>query len=115
MSTICDIDDTLLRKGIYPIQNVIDAVNQMQPLILVTGRNESQRARTVDALKAAGVRYQKLLMVPDTINTPDGRDKYKAKIAASIPDAAVAIDNDAKVRGLYKKLGIPKVLDPSKM
>jgi len=115
VTTICDIDDTLLRKGIYPIQNVIDIVNKMQPLILITGRNESQRARTVDSLKAAGVRYTKLLMVPDSVTTPQGRDQYKAKIASSIPDAAVAIDNDAKVRGLYKRIGIPKVLDPTKM
>ena len=114
MSTICDIDDTLLRKGIYPIQHVIDAVNKMQPLILVTGRPASDRARTEAALKAAGVQYQRLMMVPSDITDPVGMNKWKLKLALSIPDAAVAIDNDASMRALYSK-SIPRVLDPAKM
>jgi hydroxymethylpyrimidine pyrophosphatase-like HAD family hydrolase len=65
MATICDIDDTLLKNGNKPMQNVIDYVNALPgAVILVTGRNNTDRAKTIKALKSAGVKYSKLIMNP---------------------------------------------------
>ena len=64
MATIVDIDDTLLRYGTRPIRRVIDYVNALPgSIIIVTGRPNSQRAETVRALRAAGVKYSRLIMM----------------------------------------------------
>ena len=106
MATICDIDDTLLRNGTQPIQRVIDYVNSLPgELILVTGRNESQRKETVAALRRAGVKYNRLIMNPGSSSeTADFKYKVGLKLKGSVN---LAIDNNATMRAAYKKAGIP--------
>ena len=106
MATICDIDDTLLRNGTQPIQKVIDYVNSLPgALILVTGRNVSQRSETVKALKAAGVKYSRLIMNPgSSADTADFKYKVGLKLKGSVN---LAIDNNATMRDAYKRAGIP--------
>ncbi len=106
MATICDIDDTLLRNGTQPIQRVINYVNSLPgALILVTGRNVSQRSETVKALRAAGVKYSRLIMNPgSTSNTED----FKYKIGLELKNSVnLAIDNNATMRAAYSRAGIP--------
>ena len=106
MATICDIDDTLLRNGTQPIQRVINYVNSLPgALILVTGRNVSQRSETVKALRAAGVKYSRLIMNPgSTSNTED----FKYKIGLELKNSVnLAIDNNPTMRAAYSRAGIP--------
>ena len=106
MATIVDIDDTLLRNGSQPIKRVIDYVNALPgKIIIVTGRNKSQRKETVAALRAAGVKYSRLIMNP--YGTKDS-NKHKAEVARRLKGSVnLAIDNDAGARAAYSKEGIP--------
>ena len=106
MSTIVDIDDTLLRNGTEPIQRVIDYVNALPgSLIIVTGRNESQRKETVSALRRAGVKYSRLIMNP---GSSAETAKYKYEIGKKLrTQVNLAIDNNATMRAAYAKAGIP--------
>ena len=106
MATICDIDDTLLRNGTQPIQRVIDYVNSLPgSLIIVTGRNESQRSVTVKALRAAGVKYSRLIMNP---GSSSDTAKYKYEVGLKHKGSVnLAIDNNPTMRAAYAKAGIP--------
>jgi hypothetical protein len=106
MATICDIDDTLLRNGTQPIQRVIDYVNSLPgSLIIVTGRNESQRSETIKALRAAGVKYSRLIMNP---GSSSDTAKYKYEIGLKLKGSVnLAIDNNPTMRAAYAKAGIP--------
>jgi len=106
MATICDIDDTLLRNGTQPIQRVIDYVNSLPgSLIIVTGRNESQRSETVKALRAAGVKYSRLIMNP---GSSSDTAKYKYEVGLKLKGSVnLAIDNNPTMRAAYDKAGIP--------
>lgn len=106
MSTIVDIDDTLLRNGNQPIQRVIDYVNALPgSLIIVTGRNESQRKETVAALRRAGVKYSRLIMNPGS-SAETAKFKYEVgrKLRSQVN---LAIDNNATMRAAYSRAGIP--------
>lgn len=106
MSTIVDIDGTLLRNGNQPIQRVIDYVNALPgSLIIVTGRNQSQRKETVSALRSAGVKYSRLIMNPgSSAETADFKYKVGMRLKGSVN---LAIDNNATMRAAYAKAGIP--------
>ena len=106
MATICDIDDTLLRNGTQPIQRVIDYVNSLPgSLIIVTGRNESQRSETVKALRSAGVKYSRLIMNP---GSSSDTAKYKYEVGLKLKGSVnLAIDNNPTMRAAYAKAGIP--------
>jgi hypothetical protein len=106
MATICDIDGTLLSNGTQPIQRVIDYVNSLPgSLIIVTGRNESQRSETVKALRAAGVKYSRLIMNP---GSSSDTAKYKYEVGLKLKGSVnLAIDNNPTMRAAYAKAGIP--------
>jgi ribonucleotide monophosphatase NagD (HAD superfamily) len=106
MATIVDIDGTLLRNGTEPIQKVIDYVNSLTgSLIIVTGRNQSQRKETSAALRRAGVKYSRLIMNPGS-SAETAKFKYEVgmKLKGSVN---LAIDNNATMREAYSKAGIP--------
>jgi len=106
LSTIVDIDDTLLRNGNQPIQRVIDYVNALPgSVIIVTGRNKSQRKETVAALRRAGVKYSRLIMNPGS-SAETAKFKYEVgrKLRSQVN---LAIDNNATMRAAYSRAGIP--------
>lgn len=107
MAIICDIDGTLLNKGVQPITKVVDYINKQKDVYLVTARPEAERARTVAALRSAGIKYSQLLM------KPKGQDDIPSKMlhVRHIPSVTLAIDNDPATRAAYQKLGIA-TMDP---
>lgn len=111
MAIIVDIDDTLLRNGDEPIRRVIDYVNSLPGAkYIVTGRPESQRAETVRALRAAGVRYSRLYMNPySTSNSNKHKSEVAGKLKGSI---SLAIENNPSARAVYRRHGI-KTMDPA--
>jgi hydroxymethylpyrimidine pyrophosphatase-like HAD family hydrolase len=114
---ICDIDDTLLRNGSQPIKNTIDWVNERAKnykIILVTGRNVSQRSETVRALRKAGVRYNRLIMNPGSSADTAEYKKEVGKRLKSSERVVLAIDNNEKMRAAYSSSGI-KTIHPSQL
>lgn len=107
---ICDIDNTLLRNGTQPIQKTIDYINSLKTrVIIVTGREKNQRSETIDALKAAGVKYSSLLMNPYSYKESN---RWKAETAEKLKEATLAIDDNAGARSAYSKAGI-KAIHPN--
>lgn len=112
MSIIVDLDDTLIRNGVYPITKTIAKVNALPgPIVIITGRPENERAKTTATLNRLGIHYSKLLMnnlMPDHA----GQLSSKAEHARSLKGTAtLAIDNDPASRHIYSSLGI-KAIDP---
>lgn len=107
---ICDIDNTLLRNGTQPIKRTIDYVNSLNTrVVIVTGRERSQRKETEQALRNAGVKYSSLLMNPYSYKESN---KWKAETAEKLSNATLAIDDNAGARAAYSKAGI-KAIHPS--
>lgn len=111
MATIVDIDDTLLRNGTQPIRRVIDYVNALPgAIIIVTGRPNSTRSETVKALRAAGVKYSRLIMNPYSTRESN---KHKGEVARQLKSTVtLAIDNDEGARAAYRREGI-ETKDPA--
>lgn len=113
---ICDIDDTIIRNGVYPIEAHINWLNEQaksHSIYLVTGRPVSTRARTVATLRRAGVRYNRLIM-----NTGSTREsnQFKSEVAQRLKGKGVtlAIDNDSGARAAYARAGF-QTMSPSRM
>lgn len=106
MSTIVDIDGTLLRNGNQPIKRVIEYVNSLPgSIIIVTGRPQSARKETVAALRNAGVKYSRLIMNP---GSSAETAKYKYEVGKRLrSQVSLAIDNNPTMRAAYAKAGIP--------
>lgn len=112
---IVDIDGTLL-AGANGIRKTIDYVNSQKgryDIFIVTGRPESERDKTVAALKENGVKYNRLFMNPTSADTPDFK-RETAKRLLLKQRIVLAIDNDEKARSAYKSVGI-KTTSPTEL
>ena len=113
---IVDIDNTILRNGIYPIKKMVDYVNELSKenkIYIITGRPESDRDDTVKSLKKAGVKYNKLMM-NNMGGSPKDQNESKKRHAESIKENVLfAIDDNPKMRSAYKEAGI-KTKSPKK-
>jgi hydroxymethylpyrimidine pyrophosphatase-like HAD family hydrolase len=113
MAIIVDIDDTLLRNGTQPIQRTIDYIKTLDgPIYIVTGRSPSQKAETVSALHAAGVRFSRIYMNPGPLSDNEYKGEIGKKLKAK--GATVAIENNPDARAQYRKAGL-KTLDPANL
>lgn len=106
---IVDIDNTILRNGIYPIKKMVDYVNELSKqnkIYIITGRPEKDRKDTIEALKKAGVKYNRLMM-NNIGGGPKDQNESKKKHAESIKEKVLfAIDDNPKMRSEYNKVGI---------
>jgi HK97 family phage prohead protease len=105
---IVDIDDTLLRAGNEPMQDVIDAVNSSgYSVYIITGRDESRRAETEQALADAGVVYADLIMQPaDATDTAEFKKQAAEELVNSGALIGAAVDNDQANLDAYASIGI---------
>lgn len=107
---IVDIDDTIISRGIYPIRNAINWVNEKakdNTIILITGRPKSMEARTRTVLRRAGVKFNRLYMNPYSTRESARWKKEKAKELQANMTISLAVDNDSAARRAYASLGIP--------
>lgn len=114
---ICDIDDTLLRAGVHGVDKTIEWLKQRAgnyKIILVTGRPASTRAETVRALRAAGVRYNRLVMNPGSTRESNQFKLEAGKRLKASDNVVLAIDNNAGARNSYRKAGI-RAVHPSQL
>lgn len=113
---IVDIDNTILRNGIYPIKKMVEYVNELSKdnkIYIITGRPEKDRKDTVEALKKAGVKYNRLMM-NNIGGGPKDQNESKKKHAESIKEKInFAIDDNPKMRKEYNNIGI-KTKTPSR-
>lgn len=112
MIVLVDIDDTLLEfKTNKVIQETVNYVKSLNDsIVIVTGRNNSERAQTVKDLEPTGIKYTLLLMNP---GNPRDAVEFKRKVGETFKlEARLAIENNANARAAYEKSGI-KTLDPA--
>ena len=106
---IVDIDNTIIRNGIYPIKKMVDYVNELSKenkIYIITGRPESDRKDTEQTLKKAGIKYNRLMM-NNIGGSPKDQIESKKRHAESIKDnVLLAIDDNPKARKVYSDLGI---------
>ena len=113
MATIVDIDDTLLRNGTQPIQRTINYIKTLKgPIYIVTGRSPKQRAETVRALRAAGIRYSALYMNPGRMSDNEYKGEMGKKLKAR--GVTLAIENNPDARAAYSRAGL-QTKDPAKL
>ena len=102
---IAEIDGTLL-NGAEPIVATIDFLNaRPEPVCIVSGRTEAERADTVAALDAAGVEYYELYLN----DTDAGTIEFKTLVAKALMaeyNVVLAVDSDEAARAAYNTLGI---------
>ncbi|CAB4172815.1 Prohead protease [uncultured Caudovirales phage] len=102
---IAEVDGTLL-DGTAPIVKTIDFINgRPEPVCIVSGRKEAERADTVAALDAAGVEYYELYLN----DTEAGTIEFKTMVAEELMteyNVVLAVDNDEAARAAYNTLGI---------
>lgn len=110
---ISDIDDTVLRAGIYPIQKTIDCLNDQartHTIVMITGRSQSQAEETRAALKRVGLNYNRVYL--NNTNLPDNEfKKQKAEEIKKMGRVLMAIENNPDARRAYSSVGI-KAIDP---
>jgi len=107
-AVIVDIDDTLLQDRKYPMARTIDYVNNLSKdhyIAIVTGREASDRSRTEQQLRDAGVKF-------NSINFRDqGKDRTEYKRATaerlmSNKNVVLAIENNPDALDAYRSLGL---------
>jgi len=115
-TAIVDIDDTLVSgywrdEALIPNLAVIDFVkNNIENVIIVTGRQDTMRDATVTLLESLGIKYEALLMNPEHYEKSDEFKNGVAKMLHS--KVELAIDDNPDVRFIYASHGI-KSLDPA--
>ena len=100
---VTDIDGTVLAAGDRPIRPVIDEINAAGVEVYVlTGRDESRRTETEDALRAAGLNFDEVYMV-------GGQEAKKPQIDEWLSeyDIVAAYENDEQIRAYYRERGVP--------
>lgn len=106
---IVDIDNTIIRNGIYPIKKMVDYVNELSKtnkIYIITGRPESDRKDTEETLKKSGIKYNRLMM-NNVGGSPENQIESKVKHAQNIKEKVLfAIDDNPKMRNAYRKIGI---------
>jgi uncharacterized protein len=112
---ITDLDDTLIVNGALH-QDYFDWLDhQNVKLYVVTGRDEAQRADTIDQLDEFGVQYRELIMRPESIPAAD-TNSWKGSVAKQLisdgEDVKFAVDNNPQARAAYKSAGVQEVYDP---
>jgi hypothetical protein len=114
-TAIVDIDDTLVSgfwhdEQMTPNQAVVDFVkNNIENVIIVTGRQDTMREVTIKLLDSIGIKYDALLMNPEHY---DKSDEFKDGIASNLQGKIdIAIDDNPDVRAIYESYGI-STIDP---
>jgi HK97 family phage prohead protease len=112
---ITDLDDTLIVNGVLH-QDYFDWLDhQNVKLYVVTGRDEAQRADTIDQLDEFGVQYRELIMRPASIPAAE-TNAWKGTVAKQLisdgEDVKFAVDNNPEARAAYKSAGVQEVYDP---
>lgn len=109
---VSDIDGTMMDTNGDPIASTVGYLTAIDtPIVIVTGRKESERDATANQLADAGIDYAMLM----TNNGDQSTVDYKAatmKALQATYNVVGALDNDPAVRDAYANLGV-EVKDPA--
>jgi len=94
------------------MKRMVEWVNSQDTVYIVTARPESARASTVEALRRAGIQYNRLLMNSIGRSHAEGLESKRRHAKDLKSKVSLAVDNDADARRVYESEGI-KTSSPS--
>jgi hydroxymethylpyrimidine pyrophosphatase-like HAD family hydrolase len=109
---VSDIDGTVLDNN-QPIQEVIDYIKEEgYPVYFLTNRQESDRQKTIEDLKAKGLTYRRLIMNSGNDSAPVFKKAEMQKLLDEGFDPQEFIDDSKENRDAVGSLGVETV-DPA--
>ena len=114
---VTDIDGTILSESGEPVRAVLDHIAaNSEEVVVLTARWESKREQTVADLSAAGLSYERLVMMPDDYEGTAA--EFKAEQVKALIEEGLEvdefIDDNADNRAAVAALGV-KVTDPAEL
>ena len=107
---ILDVNKTILKDKVYPIQPVIDFINikfhEGYKIFLVSGSHQARKRAMVIALARCGVKYHSLTLNEEGILLDD---QYKKKYVRAIMlkyDVELVVDNNEQHLEAIASLGV---------
>ena len=106
MAILVDLNGTIASEG-KPIQTTIDYLKTVTDDIYIISGSIIDKRKEYEALLARlGIKYVELILSKEDQQTDLD---YKLRMARSIPNLTMAIDNNKNVVALYKENGIHAV------
>jgi ribonucleotide monophosphatase NagD (HAD superfamily) len=109
---ITDIDGTIIDDAGQPIEPVIEFLDAYDaPIVVITNRPESERAKTLEDLKMADIEPMRLYMNKDSAPAPEYKRGVVKELMDEGFDPQAFVDNRKDVRDAVAELGV-QVIDP---
>ena len=106
MAILIDINGTLASEG-KPIQEVVDYVKTLKDdIYLISGSHVAKKKDYEKLMKRLGISYVDIILNPLEENTDI---TFKGRMAQTIPNLTLAIDNNKKILAMYASIGINAV------
>jgi hypothetical protein len=103
MSILVDLNGTIAIEG-KPVQTTIDYLKTVtEDIYVISGSTEHNRKNYEYLLDLFGIQYVELILSQE--DQQSDLD-YKLRMAKTIPDLTLAIDNNKKVIAMYRNAGI---------
>jgi ribonucleotide monophosphatase NagD (HAD superfamily) len=112
---ITDIDGTIIDDAGQPIEPVIEFLDAYEaPIVVVTNRPESERAKTLEDLKLADIDPLRLYMNKDGSPAPEFKRGVVKELMDEGFDPTAFVDNSKENRDAVAELGV-QVIDPAEI
>jgi hypothetical protein len=107
MAILVDLNGTIATPDGDPIQTTLDFLKTVtEDVYVVSGSTELKRKHYEDLLIRLGVSYKTLILSQEDQQSDL---QYKLRVAQSIPNLTLAIDNNKNVIKLYRDAGITAI------
>lgn len=106
MSILVDINGTIVSEG-KPIWPMIDYIKSLSDdIYLISGSSIKKKNYYETLMKRIGISYIEIILNPLNENTDL---TFKGRIANTIPNLTLAIDNNKNILSMYNSMGINAV------
>lgn len=106
MAFLIDINGTIIHEG-KPIDKMVEYVkNLKEDIYLISGSHECKKEQYEGIMKRLGISYKEMILNPIDENTDI---TFKGRVAITIPDLSLAIDNNKKILAMYQSMGIKAI------
>lgn len=103
MSFLIDINGTIASEG-KPIPKIVEYVKSIKDdIYLISGSHESKRKDYEKLMQRLEISYVEIILNPLEENTDL---TFKGRMAKTIPNLVMAIDNNKKILAMYSSMGI---------
>jgi len=106
MAMLIDINGTIASEG-KPIAKMVEYVKSIKDdIYLISGSHESKKEDYEKLMKRLEISYIEIILNPLEENTDL---TFKGRIAKTIPNLTLAIDNNKKILAMYASMDIKAI------